>query len=94
MFIGSFNLDARSVALNTELGVYFESPEFSSFLSQRFDEVSNILGYQVVLDEDGDLEWVTFEDGKEIRFDKEPETGFWKRFGVGFMSIFVPESQL
>ena len=94
MFIGSFNLDARSVALNTELGVYFESPEFSSFLSQRFDEVSNILGYHVVLDEDGYLEWVTFEDGIEVRFDKEPETSFWKRFSTGFLSIFVPESQL
>ena len=64
------------------------------FLLKRFDEVGNILGYHVVLDEDGDLEWVTMEDGKEVRFDKEPETGFWKRFGVGFMSIFVPESQL
>ena len=94
MFVGSFNLDARSVALNTEIGVYFESPKYSSILSQRFDEASNVVGYQVVLDEDGDLEWVTLVDGIEVRFDKEPETGFWKRFGVGFMSVFVPESQL
>ena len=34
MFVGSFNLDARSVALNTELGVYFESPEYASFLTE------------------------------------------------------------
>ncbi|MEH6607626.1 MAG: phospholipase D family protein [Pseudomonadales bacterium] len=29
VFIGSFNLDGRSVAINTELGVYFESPLYA-----------------------------------------------------------------
>ena len=82
------------MALNTELGVYFESPEYAAYVAKRFDEVGNILAYHVVLDDDGYLEWVTLEDGKEVRFDKEPETSFWKRFSTGFLSIFVPESQL
>lgn len=37
MFIGSFNLDARSVALNTELGVYFESAEYAIMPAKTFD---------------------------------------------------------
>jgi len=37
---------------------------------------------------------VALENGKEVRFDNEPETGFWDRFGADFLSIFVPEKEL
>ena len=94
VFIGSFNLDARSVALNTELGVYFESPEYATLISQRFDQLAMIKAYRVLLTDEGELEWLTLENGKEVRFDTEPEAGFWKRFSTDFLSIFVPESQL
>ena len=94
MFVGSFNLDARSVALNTELGVFFESPKYAQMMSDAFKQRVMKKAYRVVLTKEDELQWVTQENGKEVRFDVEPETGFWKRFGVGFMSIFVPESQL
>lgn len=94
VFIGSFNLDARSVALNTELGVYFESPRYAVRLSDEFDRIAIEKGYRVTLDDSGNLQWTTMENGKEVTYHSEPETGFWKRFGAGFMSIFVPESQL
>ena len=51
-------------------------------------------GFLMLLDETGELEWVTIEDGKEVRFDREPETSGWKRFSTDFLSIIVPESQL
>jgi len=94
VFVGSFNLDARSVALNTELGVYFESPRYAGQLFDEFDEIAAQKGYHVTLDERGNLQWTTVENGQEVTFHSEPEAGFWKRFGTGFMSIFVPESQL
>ena len=94
MFIGSFNLDARSVVLNTELGVFFESPKYAQMLADAFEQQALQKGYRVLLDDKGDLQWVTLENGKEVRFDKEPEVGFWKRFGAHFLSLFVPESQL
>jgi putative cardiolipin synthase len=94
MFIGSFNLDARSVALNTELGVYFESREYATLLDELFDKNAMIKAYRVLLTEDGELEWITLQDGRQVRFDVEPETSFWTRFSTDFLSIFVPESQL
>jgi len=94
MFVGSFNLDARSVALNTEIGVYFDTPEYANLLDETFEQKALILAYRVILDEEGELEWVTLQDGKEVRFYQEPDTGFWKRFSTDFLSIFVPESQL
>jgi len=94
MFVGSFNLDGRSVALNTELGAFFESPEYAQMLAEAFEQRAMLKGYRVLLTDDGDLQWVTLENGKEVSFDVEPETGFWKRFSTDFLSIFVPESQL
>ena len=94
MFVGSFNLDGRSVALNTEMGAYFESPRYAEFLSDSFERNAMVKGYRVLLTPEGRLQWVTLENGQEITFSVEPETGFWKRFGAGFMSVFVPESQL
>ena len=94
LFVGSFNLDARSVALNTELGAYFESPRYAKILADGFDENAMIKAYRVVINDDGLMEWVTLENGKKVTFIVEPETGFWKRFGTDFLSIFVPESQL
>ncbi len=93
LFVGSFNLDARSVALNTEMGVYFESPKFAEPIARDFDENAIVKAFKVELDDD-DLVWVTRENGKELRFEKEPNTSWWTRFSTGFLSIIVIESQL
>ena len=93
LFVGSFNLDARSVALNTEMGVYFESPEFAEPIARNFDEKAIVKAFKVELDGD-DLVWVTQENGEELRFENEPNTSWWTRFSTGFLSIFVIESQL
>lgn len=94
VFIGSFNLDGRSVALNTELGVYFQSEKHAQMLSDAFKSRVIHKAYKIELDETGNLVWITIEDEKEVRFDREPETGWWKRFSTDFLSIIVPESQL
>lgn len=93
IFIGSFNLDARSVALNTEIGVYFRSPEYAARISGRFDEQALDKAYRVELI-DGRLAWTTVQDGRRTHFDVEPETGWWQRFYIRLLSIIVPESQL
>lgn len=94
LFIGSFNLDGRSVALNSELGAYYASPEEALALSQFFDESAYDIAYRVLLNDKDKLEWVTIRDGEEIRLDKEPDTTWWKRFSTGFLRFIVPESQL
>ena len=94
LFIGSFNLDARSVALNSELGAYYASPEQASALSESFDDIAIRIAYRVELNEDGKLEWVTLGDEGELRLDKEPDTTWWKRFSTGVLRYIVPESQL
>ena len=94
LFVGSFNLDGRSIAINTEMGVFYEDPATATLLSKGFDEKLLSNAYRVILDEEKNLKWITEEGGKEVTFDAEPETGFWTRFSTGFLSIFVIESQL
>jgi len=95
LFVGSFNLDARSVKLNTELGAYFESIENARRLAEVFDDEVMLIAYRVQLDDDGHLEWVTLNpNGEEQRVDKEPNTTFWQRFSTRVLSPIVPESQL
>jgi putative cardiolipin synthase len=94
IFIGSFNLDFRSVELNAELGAYFESHALGQELSTDFDNKALDRAYQLGLDDAGKLFWVTRENGEEKRFDKEPGTTAWTRFKTRFLSIIVPEGML
>ncbi len=94
VFVGSFNMDARSVVLNTELGVYFESSKYATYLSDTLEKKAVLKCYQLQLTEDDKLEWVTFEDGQKITFFVEPETGILQRLMTRLFSTFVPERQL
>ena len=58
VFIGSFNLDPRSTALNTEIGVMIDSPEIASDVGELMDEgVSSGSAFHVTLDESDKLVW-------------------------------------
>ena len=95
VFIGSFNLDPRSASINTEAGLYVESTELAGQVIDYMDEgVLPENSYRVLLDEDGELLWVTVIDGVEVQFHQEPETGFWDRFVSGFIQMLPVEHQL
>lgn len=106
VFVGSFNLDPRSIALNTEMGVLFESPELATALAESLDKIVLQNAYRLELktypandDEQQDFEeyaiqWIAQQGGKTIRYEVEPETSWWQRFMAGFLSIFVIESFL
>jgi putative cardiolipin synthase len=90
-FVGSFNFDPRSYNLNTELGVVIDSPKLADSISATLDRDLARSTYEVLLKEGDGLEWVEHTDQGEVRYDEEPKTGFWKRFGVSFMSILPIE---
>ena len=95
LFIGSFNLDPRSANINTEAGVYVESPELAAQVLAYMDEgVLPENSYRLMLDDNGDLVWITENDGVEVRYDKDPLSTFGQRFMSGFIGILPVESQL
>ena len=95
VFIGSFNLDPRSANINTEAGLYVESPELAGQVAEFMDEgVRPENSYRVLLDDEGNLVWVTEIDGEEVRYDDEPETTFGQRFMSDFISILPVDDHL
>ena len=64
VWIGSFNLDPRSIGINTEVGVMIDSPEIATKVA-AFMEGAMAPGsaYHVTLDEKGNLLWTTEIDG-------------------------------
>lgn len=95
LFIGSLNLDPRSGLLNTEIGLYVESPQLAAQVIEYMDEgIQPENSYRVILDPDGNLEWATETSGKPESFSKDPGATFWQRFLSGFIGVLPVEGQL
>ncbi|HHF3260454.1 phospholipase D family protein [Vibrio diabolicus] len=91
LFVGSMNWDPRSAALNTEMAVVIEQPEYvQMFLEQLPNQLSNN-AYALTL-RDGDIVWTDIKTGKE--YDSEPEAGVWRKMGALFSGILPIEDQL
>ena len=98
VFIGSLNLDARSVVQNTEIGLVLESAEIGGRVADNFDQRIDEVGFRLALEEDEQgyeqLRWHGLVDGEPVTFTADPYTSFWRRFGVGFMRLLPIESQI
>ena len=95
VFIGSLNLDPRSGDINTEAGLYIESPELAAQVIAYMDEgVLPQDSYRVLLDANGDLYWVTETDGKPERYDHDPNSTAWQRAKVRFIRMLPVMNQL
>jgi putative cardiolipin synthase len=95
LFLGSFNFDPRSAYINTELGVIIDSPKLAGWLEDRIDRYIPTVSYQTVLDDRGRLRWIARQqDGTQVVYTKEPDTGFWTRLGVRMMGWLPIRGQL
>jgi putative cardiolipin synthase len=94
IFVGSMNLDPRSLYLNTELGLIIRSPDLAEQLAEDLEDRLGIYAYRLSLNAKKDVVWTSFDDGDEITFTTDPETSWWKRFYTDFISLFVPEAWL
>ena len=97
VFIGSLNLDPRALVHNTEIGVVLASEKIASEMSDWFDQNMEQVAFRLELNkEDGSekILWHSRVDGKAVVFEVEPYTGFWQRFGIGFLRLLPIESQL
>lgn len=94
VFIGSFNWDPRSAFINTEMGILLDSPQLAESLTADVDAALPYKAYRLALSDRGSVRWIALEDEREVELDREPLTGFWERFTVGFMRLLPIKSQL
>jgi len=94
-FIGSFNLDPRSTALNTEIGVMIDSPEIASQVAELMDEgVAPGSAFHVTLDKNDNLLWTNEYKDSKVVYDTDPDTNFFYRFIVSVIGMLPIEDQL
>lgn len=99
VFIGSVNLDPRSLEQNTEDGVLVQSPELADEVARLFARWAGPdRAYEVRLTRGAGrgvqrLEWLGAKNGKSVRFVREPEAGFWRRLGASCFAL-LPIDQL
>ncbi len=93
LFVGSLNLDPRSLEINAELGLLIDSEELVSQMAAGLEESIPSVAYRVVLDDRRRLQWHARIDGKTVIEKSEPLASRWLRVKAWFLKI-APESQL
>ncbi|PZU07919.1 MAG: hypothetical protein DI606_16010 [Sphingobium sp.] len=83
LFIGSFNLDPRSIELNTELGFVIHSPKLAKEVGSVFEQLAPEAAYELRL-QDGGLNWIERHDGQEIVHAEEPNMTLGDHLMIGF----------
>ncbi len=101
VFVGSMNLDQRSVKLNTEMGLIIASDHLADELTARFNALTSPENAYEVQFADGSAHWMsskliwrTKEDGKLVELRKEPARSGLQKFAVHFLSLFPLDGEL
>lgn len=90
VFIGSINLDPRSISLNTESGVLVYDDKLAQQTAELFELwTGENTAYELEL-RDGSLHW---QDGQRT-WRREPRAGTWRRLGAWLFRWLPIESQL
>ncbi|MEZ5646091.1 MAG: phospholipase D family protein [Burkholderiaceae bacterium] len=85
-FVGSMNLDPRSIRLNTELGVVVESPALASAITGTLDKMLPAHAYELRLGNGGRIEWIEHTASGELIHHDEPGATRWRRWFVSALS--------
>nr|MBP6748121.1 phospholipase D family protein [Xanthomonadaceae bacterium] len=94
-FIGSFNLDARSAYLNTEMGVIFEDAALARAVREEYLRLAGPeLSYSIRLNGDGTAQWLDAAAQPPRLLGTEPDTTRMQRATATAMGWLPLESQL
>ena len=90
-FVGSLNLDPRSIYLNTEMGLIIEGRNLALAVAEEFeDELKPENSWQVLLDDKNNLFWKS----GATTLHKDPARSAWHRFQAWFFGFFDLDDQL
>jgi putative cardiolipin synthase len=92
-FVGSLNLDPRSIDINTEMGVLIDATTLAEPPTERFRQRLAELAYKLELDERGKILWRATIDGQEVIETSEPLASRGRKFNAWVQKI-APESQM
>ncbi|MEJ2058736.1 MAG: phospholipase D-like domain-containing protein, partial [Desulfofustis sp.] len=97
VFVGSMNLDLRSLGLNNEIGILAYNQELAGRTAQGFDDAIAQAAFRLrLIKENGEtsIRWHLEKNGEDMVYDEDPYVGFWTKLGVWFIGLLPVESLL
>ncbi len=94
VFIGSMNFDPRSDKINTEMGMFVDSPALAREVLRLMDLDKLQASFRVSLAADGSLRWMAADDEGEVSYDSEPEVEWSTRLWLELLAPLAPEELL
>jgi len=90
VYVGSLNLDPRSIKINTEMGMIVTSPSFAEKVARIIErDMEPVNSWRVTIDEGGELVW----ESDEGIVHRQPARGAWQRIQGWFLGL-TPKDQL
>ena len=94
VFVGSFNLDPRSLYINTELGMVVESDSIAEAMASSGLESLETVAYRLQVTKRGRLNWHYRSSGRDLVVRTEPKTSLWRRILTRLMGLLPIEEQM
>ncbi|MEP0203018.1 MAG: phospholipase D family protein [Halioglobus sp.] len=95
IFVGSLNFDPRSLLLNTEMGLFVESPILGRQFSNSLNTELHKTAYRVALNADGKTRWYWEpEDDEHEMYTSEPQASVGRRIMTNLYKLVPIEGQL
>lgn len=94
VFIGSMNFDPRSDKINTEMGLFIDSPALAREVLRLMDLDKLQASFRVVLAPGGGLRWLAADDEGEVSYSDEPEVSFAAKLWLELLAPLAPEELL
>ncbi|MCA0872609.1 phospholipase D family protein [Seohaeicola saemankumensis] len=94
VFVGSLNLDPRSLKQNTEFGLFIDSPPLARALVDALQDDFPLYTYRVATRPGGGLEWHYDNPAAPSVTTREPGATVWKNIVVGITELIGAELQL
>ena len=90
-FVGSANMDARSLHLNTEIGLFIESEELNARLREKLEvDFHKRNAWHLLLNDDGKVVWMA----DDIVLESQPADSILQRLEDWFLSILPIEEEM
>lgn len=91
VFIGSTNLDPRSLRINTEMGLLVDSPQLNAALRAAVQpDFAETNAWSLRMTADGGVQWVS----GDVVLDEQPAASFMQRIEDWFLSHLPVEDEL
>ena len=93
-YVGSMNLDPRSIRENTEMGVLFEQAQLGQQASLDLQQNLPFESYQLQLHQ-GEVRWQEMRTNGAVQYyDNEPHASLWRRLQSWLLGVLPLEAEL